>query len=119
MENVNQNKLQISLRNDSFGTESCSWEVPLQLTALYIDEYALGAWDRPETLFDDEYCMYGGIFVYSKRNTTEPQEIISLCRRDYRLEFNRLIPEEGGDTMIAVVVFYSYSKNVDHTFILR
>ena len=120
METVNQKEIHISLRKGSFGTKSCLWEVSPQITQLHIQEYALGAWARPETLLDDEYCLYGGIYVYSKRNNTEQeQEVMSVCRRYIELELTRFIPEEGTRTAIAAVVFYPYiySTNIDHTFI--
>ena len=73
--------------------------------------------ERPETLLDDEYCIYGGIYIYSKRNDTNLQAIYSICRKGINNKPFEFIPEVNADTVIAAVVFYPYSNITDQDFI--
>ena len=107
-------KIEISIGNNTLGTERCIWKVPSYAKMLLIDDK--DALERPETLLDDERCIYGGIYVYSKRNGTELQEVFSKCRKDTHLEPLEFIVEENTETVIGAVVFYPYSKLINQTF---
>ena len=107
--------MQISLRNEPFGTGRCEWMIPGRANMLMINDYSSSK--RPETLLDDEHCIYGGIYIYSWRNGTEMEEVLSICRRNTYLEPHKFIADDDAITIIVAVKFYSYSV-VDQPFIL-
>ena len=100
--------------NNSLRTECCMWNVPSNIRILTIDDE--GAVERPETLLDNEHCIYGGIYIYSKVNDSGWQEVYSECRKGINKCFE-FIPRENTDTVITAVVFYPYSAITDQDFI--
>ena len=113
METSHSEMIRISIKNNFLGTERCTWKVPSNIRMLIIDDK--GAVERPETLLDDEHCIYGGIYIYSTSNGVEWQEVYSKCRKGIT-EFE-FIPERNTNTMITAVVFYPYSNIIHQDFI--
>ena len=110
-----EENVQISIKSNFLGTERCTWNVPSTIRMLVIDDK--GAVERPETLLDDEHCLYGGIYIYAKRNDEDLHEIYSKCRRRINNKPFEFIPHENTETVIAAVIFYPYSKLTDQEFI--
>ena len=105
-------------------TERCTWNVPSYIRLGFVRSYIKmltvddkGAVERPETLLDDEHCIYGGIYIYSKKNDAELQEVYSKCRKGRKNTPFEFMLEENTNTVITAVVFYPYSKIVHHDFI--
>ena len=116
-ESVQENVMQISIRNEPLGTGRCVWSIPAYANMLKItDESSL---NRPETLLDEEHCIYGGIYIYAMRNSTEMEEVLSRCRRQTDLTPFKFIPDDDDDaTIVIVAVKFSPYSEIDQPFIL-
>ena len=108
-------EVHVSIKSAFLGTERCTWNVPSNITLLTIDDK--GAVERPETLLDDEHCIYGGTYIYSKKNDADLQEVYLKCRKGKHNKPFKFIHNRNTDTVIAAVVFYPYSKITDQDFI--
>ena len=114
-ESVQENAMQIFLRNELFGTGRCTWTIPVRPSMLMINDDT--PFSRPETLLDEEHCIYGGIYIYSGRHGTELEEVLSICRSHTDLEPHTFIPDKDATTVIVAVKFDPYSV-IDQPFIL-
>ena len=98
--------MHINLANDNHGAHGCVWNVPAHVNSL---NWSSLVFTGPETLLDNEACIYGGIFVYSKKNITDLEEMLAICRKDKHVKPNELLDISGEDLVVTLIRFRPYS----------
>ena len=98
------------------GAYGCIWNVPLHSHNIRFSNLVILG---PMTLLDNESCIYGGTFIFSRKNDTNVEEVFAQCRRNKYAELTRLFDIRDEEVVVATIAFHQYTITDDRSYVAK